>query len=159
MRSQIEDDINDVSSMFVQHEPVDVDCSVDPITGEDCPSKTREEFAAECDINNILARYENTGVISHINPRQPVYLDASNVPDLREALAAVRTAEEAFMSLPAVVRAEFDNDAVAWHDYAVDPKNKDQMIKWGLAKAPEPPPAPMKVEVVNPPPVSPPADG
>lgn len=149
-RSQIEDMINEVSSVYVQHEPVNVDCSVDPVTGEDCPSKTRQEFSAECDIGNILARYENTGVISHINQRQPVYLDCENVPDLRTAIEAVRVAEEAFMTLPATVRAKFDNDPIAWHDFAVDPANIGQMREWGLAAPEKVDPPPTKVEVVNP---------
>lgn len=132
-----------MSSMYVQHDPVDVDCSVEP-------SRTRQEFADECDINNILRGYEKTGVISHIDPREPVYLDTTDVVDLQSAIEIVRVAEAAFMSLPAAVRREFDNDAVKWADFASDPANVEKMREWGLAEPLAPEPAIVKVEVTNP---------
>lgn len=137
-----------LSSAFVSHDPVDVYF--------DEPSRTRQEFAAECDINTLMARYEATGVISHINERQPYYFDTTGAPDLREAIDIVRDAERAFMSLPAKVRASFDNDAVAWVDYAQDPKNLEQMREWGLAPPVKPEAAPLKVEVVS---TAPPPEG
>ncbi|UDN67537.1 internal scaffolding protein [robinz microvirus RP_40] len=131
-----------LSSAFVQHEPVDVFF--------DEPSRTRQEFADECDINVLMAKFEATGVISHISQREPFYLDVSDgVLPLADALDVVRAAERAFMSLPAKARAEFDNDAVRFVEFAQDPANKDRMIEWGLAVAPVVP-SPQKVEVVNP---------
>lgn len=130
-----------LSSAFVPHDPVDVYFSE--------PSRTRQEFAAECDINTLMAKYEATGVLSHINERTPVYFDTTDAPDLRSAIDLVRDAEKAFMSLPAKVRAEFDNDAVAWVDFAVDPANVGKMREWGLAPPEAPLPPPMKVEVVS----------
>ncbi|UDN67789.1 internal scaffolding protein [robinz microvirus RP_120] len=143
------DDSDDMSSSYVLHAPVDVFF--------DEPSRTRQEFAAECDINTLMARYEKTGSMSGLlNERQPFYLDCTGLPDLQESLRIVKEAEIAFMSLPAVVRAEFDNDAVRWADYASDPSNLEQMRKWGLAPPAPEAPGPMKVEVVNasPPPPS-----
>lgn len=133
------------TGFYVEHEPVDVFFDSEP-------SRTRQEFAEECDINTIMARYERTGVISHVDPRAPVYLDASESPrDLQHALEILATAETAFMSLPAGVRKEFDNDVHAFVAYAEDPGNLARMREWGLAP-PEPVPnAPMRVEVVNPP--------
>lgn len=105
------------------------------------PSLTRQEFAEDCDINVIMARYENTGVISHTSPREPLYLDLTEVPDFRTAMDMMVDADKAFMSLPAKVRREFDNDPREFVDFAQDPKNLDQMRLWGLAPAapPEPP--------------------
>ncbi|AXH75473.1 MAG: internal scaffolding protein [Microviridae sp.] len=121
-----------LSSAFVAHDAVDVDFTE--------PSRTRQEFAEECDINNIMKRFEATGAVNHFNQVGPRYLDLSEgVPELREALDLVRASNEAFMSLPARVRAEFDNDPVAFVDYAADPSNAKQMVEWGLAIAlPEP---------------------
>lgn len=131
-----------LSSAFVQHEPVDVLF--------DEPSRTRQEFAAECDINVIMAGYERSGVLSHMNPVQPMYLDLSEgVPDLRESLDIVRTATESFMSLPARVRAQFDNDPVAFVDYCGVEANRDQLKEWGLLKPEAPEPPVTRVEVVN----------
>lgn len=139
-----------LSSAFVQHEPVDLFF--------DDPSRTRQEFADECDINVLMSKYEATGVVSHVNQREPFYLDVGDgVLPLQEALDTVRAAEAAFMSLPAKARAEFDNDAVRFVAFAQDPANVEKMREWGLAKAAPVEPPPQKVEVVNPAPASPPA--
>lgn len=140
-----------LSSAYVpEHEPVDVFF--------DEPSRTRQEFANECDINVLMRQYEATGVVSHVNQREPLYLDLSDgVPDLREAIDTVRAAETAFMSLPARVRAEFDNDAVKFVEFAEDPANKEKLVEWGLAVVP-PPPMVQEVKVVEMP-AAPPAGG
>jgi Chlamydia-phage Chp2 scaffold (Chlamy_scaf) len=69
---------------------------------------------------------------------EPVYLDVSDVPDLMGAHALIAAAESAFMTLPASVRREFDNDPIRFVEYAQDPANLDQMRAWKLA-----PPAPV----------------
>lgn len=113
-------------------------------------SLTRQEFADECDINTIMLRYEQAGAITHVNKALPVYMDVTAVPDLRGALDVMAQATEAFKSLPARVRREFDNDPQKFVDYAQDPANLEQMRTWGLAPQPDSPPAPIKVEVTNP---------
>lgn len=125
-----------------------LDCSVEP-------SLTRQEFAAECDINTIMAQYEKTGVINHYARTEPQYLDVTNVPDLQAALNILDEAGRAFMSLPAVVRREFDNDVAKFVSFAQDPANVDKMREWGLAEPLPPEPTPLKVEVINPSPEPP----
>lgn len=126
---------------YVEHKRVQLDATKD--------GKTRQEFADECDINTLMARYEKSGIVSHVNRATPQYFDASDIPDLAQALAIVAHAEDAFMSLPAKVRKEFDNDPVQFVKYAEDPANVDQMREWGLAAPAPVPDAPMRVEVVN----------
>lgn len=118
---------------------------------DDKPSLTRSEFADECDINSIMARYEKTGVMpGQALPNQPpMYLDLTEVPDYRSALEQVMEAQEAFMRLPAKARAEFDNDPAQFVQFAADPANIEQMRSWGLAPPAPEAPGPMKVEVVN----------
>lgn len=114
-------------------------------------SKTRQEFAAECDINTIMKRYQKTGVINHFAPRSPQYLDlGEGVPDLMVAMNTMIAAEQAFMSLPAVVRKEFDNDARSFAEYAQNKDNLPKLREWGLAAPEKTPDAPVRVEVVNP---------
>lgn len=114
---------------FVEHDPVDLECTAEE-------GKTRQEFKDECDINILLAQYERTGVVSHINPRSPMYLDVTDVPDLRGAIDLVNAANESFMTLPAAVRKTFDNDPVQFVEFASDPRNIGKLREWGLA-APE----------------------
>ena len=112
-------------------------------------SRTRQEMADECDINQIMRRYEKSGVISHVNRASPRYLELDGVPDFQASLDLLKNAEEAFMRLPARARATFDNDPRKFVDFASDPANIDDMRAWGLAPPEKPADAPMKVEVVN----------
>lgn len=135
----------------VSPELVDFNVSNGSDTGcrNDEPSLTRQEFAEECDINVIMSRYEKTGVISHVSQREPLYLDLTGIPDFRTAMDMMNDAEKAFLSLPAQVRKDFDNDARNFVDFASDPANLDKMREYGLAPpAPQEPPqaAPVKAE-------------
>lgn len=120
----------------------------------DGPSKTRQEFAAECDINVIMAKYKKTGVLP-MDQRQQQYVDFGDVPDLQTAMNTLIDAEKAFMSLPALVRRDFDNNAIEFVKFAEDRENLPKMREWGLAPPEAIPDAPMRVEVVNPPPGDP----
>lgn len=109
------------------------------------PSLTRQEFVEECDINTLMSRYDAhvIGGPGNMQPGVPMYADFTQVPDtLLEYLNFMDTAQAAFMSLPAVVRREFDNNAHEFVAYASDPENLEQMRAWGLAPPKEPDPAP-----------------
>lgn len=113
-------------------------------------SRTRAEFQDECNINMIMKRYEKTGVITHYSKRQPVYLNLDESIDFHHSMNLFVQAEAAFMRLPATVRKRFGNDAAEFVKFAEVPENLDQMRAWGLAPPAEEPPAPTRVEVVNP---------
>lgn len=120
-----------------------LDCS-------DLPSLTRQEFAEECDINSLMAKYEKTGILPvNMNMSVPAYLDVSDVPDLRASMDTLNAATAAFMSLPAAVRKEFDNDAMKFVDFAGQAENLERMRSWGLAPPAPTPPAPQEVRVVS----------
>lgn len=130
-------------SMAVPHKRVPAD-----IGG---PSLTRQEFTEECDVNALMARYEKSGVWPMPPPNaEPRYLDLTEVPDFRSAMDMLRDAEAAFMTLPAKVRREFDNDPRAFVDFAQNPDNLAKMREWGLAAPEVVPDPPMRVEVINP---------
>lgn len=138
------------SSAFVN---IERDPKLNPAIFCDCsdlPSLTRQEFAAEADINNLMTQYEKTGILPNLNSSPKEYLDVSDVPDFQTALEFVAAAERAFMSLPATVRATFENSAGNFISYAEDPANIEQMRSWGLAPPAPIDPPPQKVEVVNP---------
>lgn len=106
------------------------------------PSMTRQEFADDCDINSIMSRYEATGIMNTPFAKEGLhYADYSNVPDLMTAMSVLSDAQDAFMTLPASVRRQFDNDPVEFVAFASDSANLDQMRLWGLAppKPVEPP--------------------
>lgn len=114
------------------------------------PSLTRQEFADECDVNNLMAQFEKTGILPSSNNNPPRYLDVSDVPDLMTAHAILHEATDAFMRLPATVRRDFDNDPMKFISFAEDPANLDKLREWKLAPPAPVEPPPQRVEVVNP---------
>lgn len=150
-----------LSSMYVDKKGPGV---VDPDTGEvvypdavdtalycdPAEGVTRQEFADDADVNVLMARFERTGQLpSNVGNNAPAYLDVSEVPDLMTALSIVEDAKRAFMTLPARTRAEFENDPMAFVQFAQDPANLGRMREWGLAEPEKVPEPPMRVEVVN----------
>lgn len=139
---------------------LDRDPETNPSIFVDCsniPSATRQEFADDCDINKLMAQYEKSGILPTVNVAAPRYLDVSDVPDLRSALDTLHEATTAFMTLPATVRREFDNDAMKFVEFAQNSENLPKMREWNLAPPLPPAPTPQKVEIVNPPDPPPPA--
>lgn len=107
------------------------------------PSMTRQEFAEECDINNLMKKYENQDIGAIMRRAgEPVYYDFEAYPqNMMDAQLVIKQAAEAFMTLPARVRKEFDNDPHMFYDFASNHENIDQMREWGLARPLNPPPA------------------
>jgi len=103
----------------------------------DDPSKTQQSDARDTDINVIMKRYEQTGQLPAALG-SPLFGDFTNAPDYRQAVEAVNTAHEAFMQIPAKVRAQFNNDPQQFIEFATNPANAEELLKMGLAKAPPP---------------------
>lgn len=103
-------------------------------------SMTRQEFADEADINKIMAKYEGAWPpVPYDHDPSQYYLDVSEVPDLMTAHAFLDQATKAFMTLPAKVRREMNDDPREFVKFASDPANVEQMREWKLA-APKAPP-------------------
>ncbi len=105
--------------------------------GEKMPSRTVQSSKDECDINTIMQRYKQVGLIEHVNTAKAHYGDFTEVNEFQEALNLVNTANEDFMKLPADIRSLFDNDAGKFLEFATNPKNIDEMVELGLAKKPK----------------------
>lgn len=104
------------------------------------PSLTKQEFVEECDINNLMVRYQKTGLLTHVNRYQGEYSDVTGAVDYHEAQQIVLAASNAFMSLPSAMRARFDNDPGKFLDFVSNPANAEVMYELGLA---------VKKEIVN----------
>lgn len=118
----------------------DVDLVSDE-TGLKCedPSLTQQHMAEECDINYIVERFGVTGQLPEPPAHTPTYGDFTGISDYRQALDAVMAADDAFMALPAKIRARFDNDPALFVDFcsSTDPADRSEAIDLGLI----PPPA------------------
>jgi phage internal scaffolding protein len=97
------------------------------------PSRTQQSFRDECDINNILRKFNVTGELPS-GSVQPQYGDFSGITDYQSALNAVMAAQDSFLALPAKVRAKFENDPALFVDWASDEANKDEMKALGLLR-------------------------
>lgn len=118
---------NGTIGWYVPHPKVDA-----PVGG---PSLTRQDMAEECDINTIMSKYEATGILPSVDGRTPYYADFTTMPtDLRGAMSMMQDAEDAFMSLPAKVRKEFENDPVLFAEFAADPEHREFLVEHGLAE-------------------------
>jgi len=103
------------------------------------PSRTIQSQKEEADINTIVRNFGLTGKVP-VGVRVPQYGDFSGVSDYREALEAIRAADESFLSMPSDLRKRLDNDPARFVEWCADPNNLEEMRKLGLAvPAPVPP--------------------
>ena len=108
---------------------------ISDMTGLRCvdESLTHQEFKEESDINTIIDRF---GIGE--NPVQPMEwvtnVDIADAPDNYMAVMnQLNEARDQFMSLPAKVRSQFDNDPGKFVDFVSDPGNGDELVRLGLA--------------------------
>lgn len=79
------------------------------------PERTKPEFKDSCDVNKIVNQFMRTGNADLLNQAKGMYLDLSTLPDnYQDALNLVIRARDAFDTLPAEVRAGFNNDVSAF---------------------------------------------
>lgn len=98
-------------------------------------SMTHQSFKDECDINNLVARYQRTGSWSDgmtIPSVQPSFGTFDQNFTYYEAQNLIKRAENEFMSLPASVRSRFDNDPGKLLSFVDDPANAEEAAKLGL---------------------------
>lgn len=107
------------------------------------PSQTLQSFKDDADINCIIARYENTGVL--VDPSVPVsrtpnFGDFSDLPTYQEAQNVIIAAKNAFDSLSSKIRERFNNDPAAYFDFVRSLKKGseayDEAITLGIVNGP-----------------------
>lgn len=95
-------------------------------------SLTKQEFAGEVNINNIIAKHRQTGVVTHIERRIPQYGDYSFANSLHDALDLVMEADEEFMRLPASVREKAHNDPARFFEMLATESGEKELTEAGL---------------------------
>ena len=96
------------------------------------PSLTKQSFKDETNVNNIMAKYLQTGLLDHVNNHQGNYDNFVSAPDYHTAMNRITAADQAFESMPSDLRARFQNSAPAFLEFVQNPENRDQMIDMGL---------------------------
>lgn len=96
-------------------------------------------FKDECDINMIIERYQTTGSLpvsrNPFQARHPQFGDFTNVTDYQSVLHTMEYTKNAFMELPATLRAKFDNDPSKLMAFLSDPSNDPEAVKIKLKQA------------------------
>lgn len=103
-------------------------------------SLTHQEFAEESDINTIIDRFgigENP-IEAH---KWVTNVDIAEAPNnYMEVMNQLNEARDQFMSLPAKVRSQFDNDPGRFVSFVSDESNLPEMVRLGLASERAAPP-------------------
>lgn len=108
------------------------------VNDDNSRSRTKQSFAREADINNIMMRASKTGLLvdpSVVSNRRPNFGDFSDVVDFQSIVNRIRSVEGAFMMLSAKIRSKFDNDAGKLLDFVADPVNAKEAVDLGLLPA------------------------
>jgi len=95
-------------------------------------SLTKQSFTEECNINNIMKKYQKTGAIDHVNKHEASYGYATS-DDFQTSLEIVARGRDMFNELPSSIRTKFDNDPAKFLDFVQDNKNIKEMQELGLA--------------------------
>ncbi len=94
-------------------------------------SKTKQSFKKDCDINHIMAKYQKTGVITHLAENKAQYGFASS-NDFRTSVQLVKDAEELFAGLPSKLRRKFNESPSDFLAFCEDPDNRSEAALLGL---------------------------
>lgn len=98
---------------------------------------TKQEMGRECNINTIMRRALERGMLPNKN-LEPLYGDFSSIGSYQDAKIRVQETKAAFMTLPANVRLRFGNDPGALIKFCEDPENLPEAIELGIVEKPQP---------------------
>lgn len=96
----------------------------------------KQSFKAECDVNNIVRHFQQTGEFAHLALSSPSFGDVTGL-EFGEMMDFVAKAQASFDALPAELRRRFSNDPQEFVEFVQDPANSDELVRLGLAKVPE----------------------
>lgn len=117
----------------------------------DKPSRTKQAYGPDSDINNILKKY--AGIPPKATPIQ--YGDMTMIPDFQQALNTVIVGRDMFDRLPSNIRERFGNDPSKYLEFVQAAGSNEELkaegVRLGIFKkeakaappaAPEPSPSP-----------------
>lgn len=110
------------TSVADRHQGTDIDTGV---------SMTKQSFREESDINQIIKRFEKTGMIT-VAQREGFFGDVSDIRDYKEAVDLVQRADALFMEMSAEIRARFDNDPEKMVLFLDDEANRAEAEELGM---------------------------
>lgn len=101
-------------------------------------SMVQQSQKDDTDINQIMAKYQKTGVLTHIQPGPSQFGEATG-NDYLDAMMLIAEAKSKFNELPSSAREFFKNDPARFLDYCqdLDEDKIDKLAEFGMAKPTE----------------------
>ena len=96
------------------------------------PSMVRADPSVVTNINDIVSRYQKTGILTSLARSVPEYGDFSAAEDLHTAMNLVLDAEETFGLLPSAVRAAAGNDPITFLNMLATKDGTQTLLEAGL---------------------------
>lgn len=96
------------------------------------PTRTKQSFKDECDINHIMRNYRDRGLLPQGTTKTARYGDFSTVDDYLQAQNLILRAQRQFSELPSEVRDRFQNDPTRFLTFVTDTANLDEAHDLGL---------------------------
>ena len=94
---------------------------------------TQQHKRDETNVNFIMKRFKKSGQLPNMESMHSLqYRDVSDVPDFMTMRNQMIKAEESFLTLPAKIRREFDNDPVKFLQFVANPENKARGVELGI---------------------------
>lgn len=121
------------------------------------PSRTKQSFKQEADINYIVERWGSVNLGAQ-NQTRPMYGDFTQVTDFHGAQNQMLQAQEGFATLGARLRERFNNDPGALLDFVDNPENLEEAQALGILPKPAPASAAAIIVPTNTPTVEPTVD-
>lgn len=109
---------------------------------------TEQSHKQSCDIHTIMRKYEKTGMVTHLANYSGQYMDMASAPDFQTAQTILAETRSMFETIPARIRADFDNDPGRFLDFIQNRHNREAIANYGFSTDHLPP-------VENPPAVPP----
>jgi len=94
---------------------------------------TEQAHKDECDVNNIIKKYDKTGLINHVSKINAMYGDVSPI-DFKSAQDMLIDVRRKFDEMPSDIRKRFRNSPYEMLKFLSDPENRNEAIKIGLIR-------------------------
>ncbi|AXL15389.1 internal scaffolding protein [Microviridae sp.] len=93
---------------------------------------TEQQHKDACNINVIMKKYSNTGMLPQITQRQAQFINALDSHDFMEAQFILAEARSMFEDVPSDIRLQFDNDPNKYMLFMSNPENREAIEKMGV---------------------------
>jgi len=96
------------------------------------PSRTKQNHKGECDINQIIKKFQKTGQLEHVKTNPQIYGNFTDPITYHDAMNLVSSANQQFEGLSSAVRERFDNNPAKFLEFATNGRNAEEMAQMGL---------------------------